>query len=186
MAAVEGLEPQGLWNHFAQLSAIPRASKNEERVLAHLKAMASAKGLDWSQDSAGNLLVKAPGRGFGKSAPTVVIQGHIDMVTEKTSSKNHDFLTDPITLIRSDDGRWLGADGTTLGADNGIGVAAACALLDEPDSTPLPPLELLFTVDEETGLTGAKALDAAALGITARTMINLVRQCEPCDAWVAC
>lgn len=148
-------------------------SKREGEILALIKGLAAERNLPYKQDAAGNLLLKAPGRGAGVGAPPVCIQGHVDMVTEKNSATVHDFATDPITLRRSADGKWISADETTLGADNGIGVAAGLALLDEPDPIDLPPLELLFTVDEETGLNGAKALDAAALGITAKTLLNL-------------
>lgn len=172
-AAVQGLEPQALWGHFAAISTIPRPSGHEAAVLNYIRSVAEAKELSWSQDAAGNLLVKAPGRGMGVTAPPVIVQNHVDMVTEKHTWVSHDFTRDPIALVLSADGQWLGADGTTLGADNGIGVAAALALLDEPDATPLPPLELLFTVDEETGLTGAKDLDPVALGISGKTMLNL-------------
>jgi len=172
-ATIEGLEPARLWEHFAALSAVPRMSKHEGGVLEMLKGIARAKGLACTQDAAGNLLVKAPGRGLGVDAPPVMIQGHVDMVTEKNKATAHDFLYDPITLLRSADGLWIKADGTTLGADNGIGVSAGLALLDEADPIDLPPLELLFTVDEETGLNGAKALDAKALGVTAKTLLNL-------------
>lgn len=148
-------------------------SKREGEVLALIKGLAAERGLPVSQDAAGNLLVKAPGRGVGVGAPPVCIQGHVDMVTEKNQATAHDFATDPICLRVSADGAWLTATGTTLGADNGIGVSAGLALLDEPEGVDLPPLELLFTVDEETGLNGAKALDAAALGVEARTLLNL-------------
>ena len=101
----------------------------------------------------------------------ILIQGHIDMVTEKNADKNHDFENDPIRFILK--GEWLHADGTTLGADNGIGVCAALSLLESSQDCCLPPLECLFTVDEETGLTGARGLDPATLGITAKTLLNL-------------
>mmetsp|Transcript_9352 Transcript_9352/g.27239 ORF Transcript_9352/g.27239 Transcript_9352/m.27239 type:complete len:554 (+) Transcript_9352:20-1681(+) len=172
-AAIAGLQPAALWTHFAEIAAIPRVSKHEGAILQHLKDIAAAKGLPWKQDAAGNLCVFAPGRGKGASAPPVIIQGHVDMVTEKNQATEHDFLKDPISLARSADGKWLTAEGTTLGADNGIGVAAALALLDEPDPVDLPPLQLLMTVDEETGLNGAKDLDPEALGLSARTLLNL-------------
>ena len=116
-----------------------------------------------------NLVVRRPGTGGGEGAPAVVIQGHVDIVCEKNSDTVHDFFTDPLKLRT--DGPWLKATGTTLGSDNGIGVATALALLDLPATQKLPPLECLFTVDEETGLTGAFELDASML--TGRTMLNL-------------
>ena len=168
-SAVAGLEPAALWNNFAALSRIPRPSKQEEQVLAWLKEFADTRSLEWQQDEVGNIVVRRPGSGGGESAPVVVIQSHVDMVCEKNSDVEHDFGRDPIRLLR--DGDWLTADGTTLGADNGIGVATALALLEMRSDAQLPPLECLFTVDEETGLTGAFALDGALL--QGRTLLNL-------------
>ena len=168
-SAVAGLEPAALWENFAALSRIPRQSKQEEQVLAWLKEFADTRSLEWQQDEPGNIIVRRPGSGDGESAPTVVIQSHVDMVCEKNAETEHDFGRDPIRLLR--DGDWLTADGTTLGADNGIGVATALALLEMRGDARLPPLECLFTVDEETGLTGAFALDGALL--QGRTLLNL-------------
>ena len=178
--AVSGLEPASLWRQFAILSSLPRPSKREDRVLDYIKKFAEDRNLKWRQDKAGNLVVFKPG---GRNADPVIIQGHVDMVTEKNADNaNHDFEKDPILLRRVSDGggQWLKATGTTLGADNGVGVAAALALLDlddsEESSDPMPPICALFTVDEETGLTGAMQMDADALGLTAgvaRTMLNL-------------
>ncbi|KXZ50230.1 hypothetical protein GPECTOR_17g868 [Gonium pectorale] len=164
-----GLEPAPLWRYFKDLTQIPRPSKHEERVLQYLKDFASSRQLSWQQDAVGNLVIRRPGSGGGEAALPVVIQGHIDMVCEKEPSLNHDFLTMPLSLERRGD--WIKARGTTLGADNGIGVAAALALLSCPPSATLPPLECLFTVDEETGLTGAFQLSPELL--TGRTMLNL-------------
>eukprot|EP00586_Coscinodiscus_wailesii_P013007 CAMPEP_0172497720 /NCGR_PEP_ID=MMETSP1066-20121228/104130_1 /TAXON_ID=671091 /ORGANISM="Coscinodiscus wailesii, Strain CCMP2513" /LENGTH=530 /DNA_ID=CAMNT_0013270651 /DNA_START=154 /DNA_END=1746 /DNA_ORIENTATION=+ len=180
--AIADLEPQALWSQFATLSSIPRPSKQEEAVLSYIKSFADERNLQWKQDAVGNLVVFHPGCGQGKDAPAIIIQGHVDMVTEKNNDSQHNFETDPILLRRFqlDNGEnWLGAKGTTLGADNGIGVAAALTLLDTPlnegddHHAPLPPLEALFTVDEETGLTGAADLDATVLGLTGKTMLNL-------------
>ncbi|KAG2432288.1 hypothetical protein HYH02_013011 [Chlamydomonas schloesseri] len=168
-AAVAGLQPPALWNFFAQLTQIPRPSKHETRVLQYLKDFADARQLSWRQDAVGNLVICRPGSGGGETAPGVVIQGHIDMVCEKDPALAHDFLADPLRLRR--EGDWLQATGTTLGADNGIGVAAALALLDLPPSAKLPPLECLFTVDEETGLTGAFQVSPDL--VRGRTMLNL-------------
>lgn len=134
-----------------------------------LKAFADDRKLSYSQDKAGNLVIRRAGSGGGEKAPVVVIQGHIDMVCEKRVDSKHDFTKDPIQL-RVESG-WLRAKDTTLGADNGIGVAAALAVLDLPSTAKLPPLECLFTVDEETGLTGAKQLDGSML--RGKTMLNL-------------
>jgi len=173
------LEPQSLWSQFAAISSIPRPSKKEDAVLSYIKTFAEKRNLSWKQDAVGNLVVFHPGNGNGKSASAVVIQGHVDMVTEKNSESSHNFETDPILLRQftmRENETWLGARDTTLGADNGIGVAAALALLETPvdeDGIIMPPIEALFTIDEETGLTGAAELDAKALGLTGKTMLNL-------------
>ncbi|DBA78247.1 TPA: hypothetical protein ACH3X2_008201 [Trebouxia sp. C0005] len=168
-SAVQGLQPQALWDYFHDLTQIPRPSKFEDKVISYLQKFATQRKLDYKQDSTGNMVIRRPGSGGGEAAPTVVIQGHIDMVCEKNNDVQHDFHKDPLKLIKKGD--WLKAEGTTLGADNGIGVAAALALLDMPTSAKLPPLECLFTIDEETGLTGAFGLDGSLL--TGRTLLNL-------------
>ena len=157
--AIKGLEPSLLWKHFLTLSAIPRPSKKEQAVIAWLKEFAKERGLELREDAVGNVVIFRPGSGGGEDAETVCVQGHIDMVTEKDADVEHDFDKDPIKLRRTEDGNWLAATKTTLGADNGIGVAAALALLDSPKDAKLPPLEFLATIDEETGLTGAFGLD---------------------------
>jgi len=167
--ALEGLEPESLWRNFATLSAQPRPSKGEEKVLQTIKDFADELGLEWKQDAVGNLVVYKPGSGGGESAPPVLVQAHVDMVTEANEGVQHDFWKDPIKLIR--DGAWIKADGTTLGADNGIGAAACLALMEAGSDVALPPLECLFTVDEETGLTGAYDLDASML--KSKVMLNL-------------
>ncbi|MFP4484834.1 MAG: aminoacyl-histidine dipeptidase [Spirochaetaceae bacterium] len=153
---------------FEELDAIPRKSKEEARVREWLAAWAAGKGFEHRTDKAGNLVVRVPGSSGLESAPVIVLQQHMDMVCEKTPDKEHDFAKDPITVIR--DGEWLRADRTTLGADNGIAVALAMAIA-ESEGFPHPPLELLFTVDEETGLTGASELDPAML--SGRILLNL-------------
>lgn len=180
--ALDGLEPAGLWSFFAQLSSIPRPSKQEEKVLAWLKEFAETRGLKWKQDAVGNIVICRPGsRGGGEAAPAVIIQGHVDMVTEKNADNQHDFTRDPIRLVR--DGDWITADGTTLGADNGVGVCTALAILDLPASAKLPPIEALFTVDEETGLTGAFGLDGSML--SGRTLLNLDTEEWP-EVFIGC
>lgn len=180
--AIKGLEPSTVWSHFASLSSIPRPSGKEEAVLSYVKGFADSNGLPWKEDAAGNLCVFRKGSGGGEDAPPIIIQGHVDMVTEKNQDTHHDFDTDPILLKRltetDEEGEnnksstWIGAKGTTLGADNGLGCAAALALLGAEESKPLPPIEALFTVDEETGLHGAAKLDAKALGLTGETMVR--------------
>jgi dipeptidase D len=140
---------------FEKISAIPRCSKNEEKIAAYLVDWAKQNGLVSKQDKAGNVLILVPATPGYENTGTIVIQGHMDMVCEKTADSTHDFCQDPIRFVY--DGDWLKADKTTLGADNGIAIAMALTLaLDK--KTAHPPLELLFTVDEETGLTGANAL----------------------------
>jgi dipeptidase D len=153
---------------FEELDAIPRKSKNEGHVREWLVAWAEGRGFAHDTDEAGNLVVRVPATAGMESAPIIVLQQHMDMVCEKTPDKEHDFSKDPITVLR--EGDWLRADRTTLGADNGIAVAMAMALAEHED-TPHPPLELLFTVDEETGLTGATKLDPSLL--QGRVLLNL-------------
>jgi dipeptidase D len=180
-AALEGLEPSNLWSLFAELSSIPRPSKHEEKVVDWLKAFAAERKLECVQDAVGNLVIRRPGSGGGENAPPVIIQGHIDMVTEKNSDTVHDFMADPIRLVR--EGDWITADGTTLGADNGIGVCTALAVLNLPSDAKLPPIEALFTIDEETGLTGAFGLDGSML--KGRTMLNLDTEEWP-EVFIGC
>jgi len=153
---------------FEQVSRIPRRSRDEGRIADWLTGWAQERGLEVRRDAVGNLLIAAPGRGGLEGAPTVVIQGHLDMVCEKTPDSPHDFSKDPIQLVR--DGEWLRADRTTLGADNGIAIAMSLAVLDDPDAVH-PPLELLFTIDEETGLTGATELDPGL--VTGKVLLNV-------------
>ena len=161
-----------VWTHFAQIAAIPRPSFHEKLILAYLENFADARSLKRTCDETGNLCIFRPGSGNGAQAPPVLIQGHVDMVTEKNSDLDFDFKTQGIRLEVK--GEWLRSQqATTLGSDNGIGVAAALALLDAPDTANLPPIEALFTVAEEVGLQGAFALDAKALKLTAKTMLNL-------------
>jgi dipeptidase D len=140
---------------FEQLSAIPRRSGNEAAISRWLQERARAHGFAAPTDAAGNLVIRVPGTAGYESAPTVVLQGHMDMVCEKTPDSTHDFTRDPIRFIV--EGDWLYADRTTLGADNGIALALALALAEDP-LVAHPPLELLFTVNEEVGLSGAEAL----------------------------
>lgn len=161
-------EPQKLWQFFHEITLIPRPSKKEERILDYLKHFAQERNLTCKQDEAGNLLILKAGMNGGENSPTLAMQAHVDMVCEKNADKLHNFDTDPLTVIM--DGDWLKADGTTLGADNGIGMAMMLYCLDSCEIAH-PPLECLFTVDEETGLTGAFALSKDLL--TARTLINL-------------
>jgi len=153
---------------FEEITKIPRCSKHEEKIANWLKNWAEEHGFQVKMDHVKNLVIKVPGSPGYESAPTVIIQGHMDMVCEKTPDSDHDFSKDPIKLVY--DGEWLTADKTTLGADNGIALAMAMTLALDQDVA-RPPLELLFTVDEETGLTGANALQPGF--IDGRILINL-------------
>jgi dipeptidase D len=153
--AIDNLEPQLVWKYFYEISQIPRCSGSEKAVGEYIISIAEKFNLPWKKDQTGNILVSKKAAKGMENRPGVVIQGHIDMVCEKNDDTIHDFSKDPIKLIR--DGDWITADGTTLGADNGIETAIALALM-EADDIAHPPLEFLFTVDEETGLTGANEL----------------------------
>jgi dipeptidase D len=158
---------------FERISRIPRCSKNEEAVTRWFEGWAENHGWPSRRDPAGNLLIRVPASPGCDRAPTVVIQGHLDMVCEKTPELAHDFALDPIRVIR--DGEWLRADGTTLGADNGVALALGAAIAED-SGLRRPAIELLFTVDEETGLTGAKNLAAGLIG--GRLLINLDSETE--------
>ena len=164
----EGLEPALLFSHFEAFTRIPRCSRNEAGASRHVKQWASEQRFQVAEDRLGNLVVKVPGSAGKEGAPTVVIQGHLDMVGEKDSDSPHNFHTDPIPVKR--EGDWLRAQGTTLGADNGVGLAAAMAVAEDPEAVH-GPLELLFTIDEETGLTGAQGLEPGF--VSGKTMLNL-------------
>jgi len=163
-----GLEPAAVWQHFARLCAIPRPSKHEARLRDTLRAWAVARGLAAEVDAAGNLIIAKAAAPGCDGAPGVVLQSHLDMVCQKNEASAHDFLRDPIVPLRQGD--WLEAPGTTLGADNGIGVALALAVL-QADDLPHGPLEVLLTVDEEAGMGGAHGLEPARL--RGRLMLNL-------------
>ena len=166
--AIDGLKPAGLWKYFAEISKIPRPSKHEAAVAAYVVGTAKKLGLEFAQDTAGTVVVRKPAsKGFGER-PMVCLQGHLDMVPEKRPDKKHDFLKDPITLVRK--GNTMMADGTTLGADNGVAVATSLAIMADA-SLVHGPLEFLFTIDEETGLTGAHSLQPGFL--QSKTLLNL-------------
>ena len=168
MTFVAELEPTHVWQHFDQILTIPRGSKKEDRIRAHVLSLAEKAGLDYSTDGAGNVVVRKPGSPGRESKPTTILQSHLDMVNEKNSDVDHDFDNDPIQPQR--DNGYIKASGTTLGSDNGIGVAAMLAIMEATDLVH-GPLELLFTIDEETGLTGASNLDPSML--QGRRLINL-------------
>ena len=172
MTFVSELDPPALWKHFDNILAIPRASKREDRMRAHIVELADRQGLAHQCDAAGNLVVRKPATPGHEGAPVTILQSHLDMVQEKNADVAFDFATDAIVPER--EGEYLTACGTTLGSDNGIGVATMLALIGETDFTH-GPLELLFTIDEETGLTGAAELDGRmldeALAVSARRVL---------------
>ena len=168
MTFVSSLEPIGLWSHFDRLLTIPRGSKKEDQVRQHVIEVAESCGLACRRDAVGNIVVPKPASKGREGAPVVILQAHLDMVQEKNSDVEHDFDVDPIRPKK--DGEYLTAQGTTLGSDNGIGVAAMLAILED-GGLEHGPLEMLFTIDEETGLTGAAGLGEDML--TGRWLINL-------------
>lgn len=156
----KNLKPAGVFRYFEEICQVPRPSKKEEKIIAYLQDFGKKQGLETLTDEAGNILMRKPATHGMENCKTVALQAHMDMVCEKNNDVHHDFLTDPIETIV--DGEWMKAKGTTLGADNGIGVATALAVLAD-ESLVHGPLECLFTVDEETGLTGAFALKEGLL-----------------------
>ena len=153
---------------FEQISSVPRGTKREQKISQWLQDWAKERGFFSRTDVTGNLVIYIPASLGMENAPTVILQGHMDMVCEKTPDSTHDFTRDPVRILR--DGDWLKADQTTLGADNGIAIALALALVED-ETASHPPLELLFTVEEEIGIGGASSLDPSLL--SGKTMINL-------------
>ena len=177
---LEALEPRPMWQHFDAIRQVPRPSRQEERIAELVRSWAAEHGFGVAADDRGNLAVKVPASAGREGAPTVVLQGHLDMVCEKNAGVDHDFSRDPIAVeVESD---WVKAAGTTLGADNGLGVAAAMAVAVDP-AVEHGPLELLFTLDEETGLNGASALDPAI--VSGRILINLDTE-EDDSVYIGC
>jgi len=168
MTFVSELEPKALWRHFDQILTIPRGSKEEAAMRRYVVSVAERRGLAHRGDAAGNVVIVVPASKGHEKAPTTVLQSHLDMVNEKNSDVAHEFAKDAIKPRRVGD--YLNATGTTLGSDNGIGVASMLAIAEATDLVH-GPLELLFTIDEETGLTGAAGLDPRSL--VARRLLNL-------------
>lgn len=159
-SAIEQLEPKAIWKLFAGMAAVPRASKKEEKIRVHMKKVAQELGFAVKEDAVGNQVIEVPAKPGCEKAPITVLQGHLDMVCEKNSGTQHDFDNEGIKTIIDKDPNGkpiVRADGTTLGADNGIGVCMALAAAADPD-VKHGPLEILCTIDEEMGMTGAKAL----------------------------
>ncbi len=181
MSELTSLEPRVVWAIFDEITKVPRPSKNEGRIVAWLQEFARRHGLRQRTDDVGNVVIRRPASPGMEGRPTVVLQNHVDMVCERDSDVQHDFDRDPIETYVTDDG-WVRARGTTLGADNGMGMALALALLIDPEAA-LPPLEALFTVDEETGLTGAFNLGPDM--ISGRYLINLDSEDEG-EVFIGC
>jgi len=164
----EGLEPKRVWQQFYNINQIPRCSKNEEGARAYIRQFAKSLELEFKEDELGNILIKKSATLGMESRPIVVIQGHMDMVCEKNAGTVHDFSKDPIDMYIEDG--WIKGRGTTLGADNAIGLCMGLALLED-DSVAHPALEVLCTIDEETGLTGAVGLKPGF--VSGKYLINL-------------
>ncbi|MFZ2524869.1 MAG: beta-Ala-His dipeptidase, partial [Candidatus Ferrigenium altingense] len=165
---MKNLQPHSVWAHFATLCAIPRSSLHEAALREYLIGWAQARGITAIVDDAGNLILKKPASPGCEAMPGVILQGHLDMVCQANTGTKHDFERDPINAVVRDG--WLVAEDTTLGADNGIGVALALAALEEPGLIH-PPLEVLLTVNEESGMDGARGLAPGTL--RGKVLINL-------------
>ena len=157
---IRSLEPKALWNKFADLNAVPRPSKKEDRVIAFIKKFGESLGLETFEDEIRNVIIRKPATAGMENRKAIVLQGHLDMVHQKNADTVFDFDTQGIDMYV--DGDWVRARGTTLGADNGLGVAAIMAILESTD-IPHPAIEALFTIDEETGMTGALNLKGGIL-----------------------
>jgi len=180
MSDIRKLEPGLLWNYFYEITQIPRPSKKEQRMIDYMKKFGEDKGLETLVDKTGNVIIRKPATKGMENRKGIILQGHLDMVPQKNSDKVFDFEKDPIEAYA--DGGWVKAKGTTLGADNGIGVAAAMAALTDPD-VEHGPLEALFTIDEETGMTGANNLAKGVL--KGEIMINMDSEDEG-ELYVGC
>ncbi|MFV0530982.1 MAG: aminoacyl-histidine dipeptidase [Flavobacteriales bacterium] len=166
--SIRNLEPQKVWNYFADLNAVPRASKKEEQVVEFMKNFGKELNLETYVDNVGNVIIKKVATSEMEGCKTIILQSHLDMVHQKNTDVNFDFATEGIKMII--EGGWVKANGTTLGADNGIGVAMMMTLLSSTE-IPHPALECLFTIDEETGMTGAQHLDSTHL--SGEILLNL-------------
>ena len=165
---ITGYKPERLFHFFEEISSIPRGSGNEKGISDHLVQFAKERGLWVYQDEAHNVIIKKKASKGAENCPAVMLQGHLDMVCEKKAGVDHDFEKEGLDLVVKDG--VLSADGTTLGSDNGVAVALMMTVLDDEELSH-PPVECVFTTEEEVGLNGAKALDKTQ--ITARTMINM-------------
>ncbi|MDG5855210.1 aminoacyl-histidine dipeptidase [Clostridium beijerinckii] len=180
MKNLENITGKRIFYHFNEISKIPRGSGNEKQISDYLLSFGKSLGLECIQDDALNVIIKKPASKGYEKAPTVIIQGHMDMVCEKNNDKIHDFEKDPISLVVKDD--YIYADNTTLGGDDGIAVAYAMAILEDT-SIEHPAIEVLITTDEETGMTGAKAVRSKDLD--GKIVLNLDSE-EEGKLWVSC
>ncbi|MCL1974395.1 MAG: M20/M25/M40 family metallo-hydrolase, partial [Bacteroidetes bacterium] len=180
MMTIATLNPQRVWTHFEALTRIPRPSKHEEKVVAYMKQFGESLGLETIVDQIGNVIIRKPATPGMEGRKGIILQAHLDMVPQKNSDKVHDFEKDAIEprIV----GEWVYATGTTLGADNGLGVAAAMAVLEAKDLVH-GPIEALLTIDEETGMTGANELKADLL--KGDILINLDSEDEG-ELYVGC
>ncbi|MCW3785902.1 aminoacyl-histidine dipeptidase [Plebeiibacterium sediminum] len=177
---ISKLQPTALWENFYALTQIPRPSKKEQQAAKFVEDFGKKLGLETIVDKVGNVIIKKPATPGMENKKTIVLQGHVDMVPQKNSDKQHDFEKDPIETYIEDG--WVKANGTTLGADNGIGVAAAMGILQSTD-IPHGPIEALFTIDEETGMTGAFGLESGLLD--ADILLNMDSEDEG-ELYVGC
>ena len=179
---MKNLEPKGLWSSFYSLTQIPRPSGKRKEIADFLVNYGKSLGLETLQDEIGNVLIRKPASAGYENHPGVILQGHMDMVPQKNSNKQFDFEKDPIEAYIEDNGQWVTADGTTLGADDGIGVATAMSILADKNAVH-PPLEAFFTIDEETGMYGANDLKSGWL--KGKYLLNLDSETEG-ELYVGC
>lgn len=179
---MKNLEPKGLWSSFYSLTQIPRPSGKRKEIADFLVNYGKSLGLETLQDEIGNVLIRKPASAGYENHQGVILQGHMDMVPQKNSDKQFDFEKDPIEAYIEDNGQWVTADGTTLGADDGIGVATAMSILADKNAVH-PPLEAFFTIDEETGMYGANDLKSGWL--KGKYLLNLDSETEG-ELYVGC
>ena len=180
MSEIKNLQPKAVWENFYDITQIPRPSKQEQQIIEHMKKFGESLGLKTIVDEVGNVIIKKPASPGMENRKGIILQGHLDMVPQKNSDVDHDFEKDPIQAFV--DGEWVAAKGTTLGADNGMGVAAAMAVLQDK-SLVHGPVEVLMTIDEEAGMTGANNLKAGLLD--GDVLINLDSEDEG-ELYVGC
>jgi dipeptidase D len=177
---LKDLSPKPLWSVFSDLCSIPRPSKHEEKIVQYVVDFAKKHNLEYYKDKVGNVIIRKPATVGKENARPIILQAHVDMVPQKNAATKHNFESDPIQAYV--DGEWVKAKGTTLGADNGIGVSAAMAVLQSNDVAH-GPIEVILTIDEETGMTGAFNIEPGTL--KGKTMINLDSEDEG-ELYIGC